>query len=279
MRGPQRVQPSADVNVPPRGVFDTPQNAIPQSPFRASPIRQRPLVWFEIGKKLRVTNVRRDVDVSYHLTIHIPKNLPARTPFSNIRLEQGRIRGLNNQKPGKGGKCQGRSESFPLGRSKKEPLRGREAPPRRSCSFVERAIEAVGKWETGKPAFGFLLFHPPSSPELWEWGISLVFRRDFQGARGKSGKPAFGFPRFPQARHFHSSLLLLLKLRASYRRAAGQWSAIANRALSSSCCSLVGSSPHSFPGCEHGGSGGPATRRSAALSPAPRSIRRMANCW
>ena len=37
---------------------------------------------------------------------------------------------------------------------------------------------------------------------MWE---SPGFWRDFQGARGKSGKPAFGFPRFPQPRHFHSS--------------------------------------------------------------------------
>jgi hypothetical protein len=39
------------------------------------------------------------------------------------------------------------------------------------------------------------------------WDLACVWR-DFQGARGKSGKPAFGFPRFPQLRHFHSSLRL-----------------------------------------------------------------------
>jgi PAS fold len=65
-----------------------------------------------------------------------------------------------------------------------------------------------GRWESGKPAFGFPLFHPPSSPELWKCGNLACLWRDFQGARGKSGKPAVGFPRFPQPRHFHSSLPL-----------------------------------------------------------------------
>ena len=65
--------------------------------------------------------------------------------------------------------------------------------------------EESRRWESGKPAFGFPLFHPPSSPELWECGNLAVFWRDFQGARGKSGKPALGFPHFPQPRHFHSS--------------------------------------------------------------------------
>ena len=34
--------------------------------------------------------------------------------------------------------------------------------------------------------------------------------RDSQGARGKRGKPAVGFPRFPQPRHFHSSPWILV---------------------------------------------------------------------
>jgi hypothetical protein len=37
-----------------------------------------------------------------------------------------------------------------------------------------------------------------SLSELWECGNLAVFGRDFQGAGGKSGKPDFGFPRFPQ---------------------------------------------------------------------------------
>ena len=67
-------------------------------------------------------------------------------------------------------------------------------------------FEKSWRWESGKPECGFPLSHPPSSPELWECGNRAVFRRDFQGARGKGGKPAFGFPGFPQLRHFHSSL-------------------------------------------------------------------------
>src|SRR5215471_7395319 len=68
--------------------------------------------------------------------------------------------------------------------------------------------EESRRWESGKPAVGFPLFHPPSSSEMWECGNLAGFWRDFQGARGKSGKPVFGFPRFPQPRHFHSSLWL-----------------------------------------------------------------------
>src|SRR5215469_11852915 len=92
-------------------------------------------------------------------------------------------------------------------------LRRREASPwRRAVArppvLVFWEIDQSGRWESGKPAFGFPLFHPPSSPELWKCGNLACFWRDFQGARGKSGKPAFGFPRFPQPRHFHSSLRL-----------------------------------------------------------------------
>ena len=36
------------------------------------------------------------------------------------------------------------------------------------------------RWESGKPAFGFPLFHPPSSPELWECGNLAGCWRDFQ---------------------------------------------------------------------------------------------------
>ena len=52
------------------------------------------------------------------------------------------------------------------------------AKPARGCFFVlER--EKPGRWESGKPAFGFPLFHPPSWPELWECGNLACFRRDF----------------------------------------------------------------------------------------------------
>ncbi len=66
--------------------------------------------------------------------------------------------------------------------------------------------DGSGRWECGQPAFGFPLFSSPSSPELWKCGNLARSWRDFQAARGKRGRPAFGFPRFPQTRHFHSSL-------------------------------------------------------------------------
>src|SRR3954470_6152237 len=77
------------------------------------------------------------------------------------------------------------------------PVRRRGAPRVRRraiarlafCFGVER--RESGRWESGKPAFGFPLFQPPSSSELWECGNLACSRRDFQGARGKSGKPAF----------------------------------------------------------------------------------------
>ena len=81
----------------------------------------------------------------------------------------------------------------------------------RRCCVLDWRNRASGRWESGKPAFGFPLFHPPSPPELWKCGNRAAFWRDFQGARGKSGKPVFGFPRFPQFRHFHSSALAFVR--------------------------------------------------------------------
>jgi len=48
-----------------------------------------------------------------------------------------------------------------------------------------------------------LVLEGPSPPELWECG-NLGFAR-FPRDCGKGGKPLFGFPCFPQSRHFHSS--------------------------------------------------------------------------
>ena len=79
------------------------------------------------------------------------------------------------------------------------------AKPARGPVFVLELHIHSGRWESGKPAFGFPLSHPPSPPELWKCGNLAAFGRDSQGARGKRGKPVFGFPRFPQSRHFHSS--------------------------------------------------------------------------
>ena len=71
----------------------------------------------------------------------------------------------------------------------------------------------MGKWETW---FWFSTFPSASSPELWECGNLAASWRDSQGARGKGGKPVFGFPRFPQARHFHSSLSAGFEMPASF---------------------------------------------------------------
>ena len=60
-------------------------------------------------------------------------------------------------------------------------------------------------WESGKPVFGFPLFHGREAG-LWECGNLALFAR-FPRAGGKSGKAAFAFPRFPRARHFHSPRL------------------------------------------------------------------------
>src|SRR5712692_3648985 len=65
-------------------------------------------------------------------------------------------------------------------------------------------------WKSGKPAFGFPLFHR-GPPPLWECG-NLALCARFPRGCGKRGKPAFGFPRFPQPRHFHSGLLVIIPL-------------------------------------------------------------------
>lgn len=45
-----------------------------------------------------------------------------------------------------------------------------------------------GWWESGKPAFAFSLFRPPSSPELWDVRISPGFVEISKGSwkRGRS---------------------------------------------------------------------------------------------
>src|ERR1022692_4918160 len=79
---------------------------------------------------------------------------------------------------------------------------GGDSPP--AVVFFGLKERESGRWESGKPAFGFPLFHPPSSPELWECGNLAGLWRDFQGARGKSGEACFWLstlstgPAFPQ---------------------------------------------------------------------------------
>ena len=53
-----------------------------------------------------------------------------------------------------------------------------------------------------RPCFSIRLL-PVGAVEMWESRLSLA---RFPRGCGKRGKPAFGFPRFPQPRHFHSSL-------------------------------------------------------------------------
>jgi len=57
-------------------------------------------------------------------------------------------------------------------------------------------------WESGKPGFGFPLFHGREAG-LWECGNLALLAR-FPRDGGKSGKAALAFPRFPPSRHFHS---------------------------------------------------------------------------
>jgi len=48
------------------------------------------------------------------------------------------------------------------------------------------------KWESGKPAFGFPLFHAAQG-FVGMWESQLRFPRAVEN----EGKPGFGFPRFP----------------------------------------------------------------------------------
>ena len=70
--------------------------------------------------------------------------------------------------------------------------------------FREQTVIVVAKrpWESGKPAFGFPLFHGREAG-LWECGNLAAFAR-FPSGGGKGGKAAFAFPGFPPPRHFHS---------------------------------------------------------------------------
>ena len=92
-----------------------------------------------------------------------------------------------------------------LFRRRGAPRAGRSPPAPVFC--FER--DKPRRWESGKPAFGFPLFHPPSSPELWKCGNLACFWRDFQGARGKEWEACFWLSTLSTARHFHSFLPFL----------------------------------------------------------------------
>jgi len=78
---------------------------------------------------------------------------------------------------------------------------GRSPPagPQFFCFGIKR-----WRWESGKPVFGFPLSIRLVAGAVEMWESRLLLAR-FPRACGNRGKPAFGFPRFPQTRHFHSS--------------------------------------------------------------------------
>ena len=62
------------------------------------------------------------------------------------------------------------------------------------------------KTASGKVENLFLVFHF-STPSRGRGNVEIAQR--FPRAVGNEGKPGFGFPRFPRARHFHGLLVLL----------------------------------------------------------------------
>lgn len=84
--------------------------------------------------------------------------------------------------------CQGRSKSRPPGRRKRGPLKAARSDAR-----------AGGD---SPPAVGFWFWREAESPEPWECGNLAGFGRDFQGACGKGGKPAFWLSRLSTAPAF-----------------------------------------------------------------------------
>jgi hypothetical protein len=82
----------------------------------------------------------------------------------------------------------------------------------RPSSFLEFWFSWISEKDSsslaprGKVGNWFVVFHFPirRKTERWECGNLARFAR-FPRDGGKRGKPAFGFPRFPRARHFHGS--------------------------------------------------------------------------
>jgi hypothetical protein len=92
-------------------------------------------------------------------------------------------------------------KSVPEGRA----LGGRGAKPAAVFfSVLRKKIRGGGKVGNLLLVFHFSIALVAGAVEMWE--SRLPFGGISKGARGKSGKPAFGFPRFPQPRHFHSAL-------------------------------------------------------------------------
>jgi hypothetical protein len=77
-----------------------------------------------------------------------------------------------------------------------------EARPRSWFASERKGIRGGGKVGNLLLVFHFSIRLLP--PELWKCGNLALFAR-FPRNGGKRGNPAFGFPRFPPFRHFHSS--------------------------------------------------------------------------
>src|SRR2546428_11624084 len=84
------------------------------------------------------------------------------------------------------------------------PRAGGEA--RRRVLFFGFETEDSGRWESGKPAFGFPLFHRPRRRHCGNVGISPALGEISKGLVERVGSLLFGFPLFPQSRHFHSAV-------------------------------------------------------------------------
>jgi hypothetical protein len=83
----------------------------------------------------------------------------------------------------------------------------REARPRPWFTPGGKGIRGGGKVGNLLLVFHFSIRLLP--PELWKCG-NLAFFARFPRNGGKRGNPAFGFPRFPPFRHFHSSFFTVL---------------------------------------------------------------------
>jgi hypothetical protein len=153
---------------------------------------------------------------------------------------------------------------------------GGEARPR-SGLIILRERNRGG----GKVGNLLLVFHFPirlRRRSCGNVGISPFFGEISKVLVGRVGSLLLAFHSF-HSPDISAALFFGLRLRGYLCNGARLWLAIVGRGPFSSCCSLVGSSLHSSPGYEHGGSSGPATRRSAALSPVPQSIRQTVDCW
>src|SRR6266849_2010786 len=81
------------------------------------------------------------------------------------------------------------------------------------ASFLNWFEREDRKWESGKPAFGFPLFH--ASPGPWECGNRVAISKGW----GKQRETWFWFSSFSTARHFHGPPRFPHALRSWCKRA------------------------------------------------------------